>query len=271
MDTGPVISGNQENAQKSLQVIRDLLADLPAILNGLEASDFLPAPCLDANSLIKIESGSGEEEEESEGNEEEKEVEEEGDGEEENEVEENEEEEEEDEEEEGNFNISAPINTDMIDDIICPENTKFRINPLARIIAPSDIQRYNPDASQPSSDEEEEEVVFVVHVAYGNETFESVLRQTVMVPRAYIPAALNLMELMNKHQLARQSTNKSVSEKKRKRTGTENSCHSVWSETSHLTPYQLKGMFPKMKGNELLFFTKVLLMFEAAGALTRCP
>ena len=343
MDAGPVISGNKENAQKSLQVIRDLLADLPAILKGLDASDFLPAPCLDASHKVKEEEmeveidrmrngevasarevdndevqknskngnlkqkrQSGVEQKKEEGDEEEERgVEEQGDEEEEGDIEEDdegeedrdddEEEEEEEEEEEGNHNISPPIHAASFSLTIFPDdsiaNPRYRINPLARIIAPSDTQRYNTDAGQSSSsdkvkkneekvEEEEEDKVFVVHVAYGNETFESVLRQTVIVPHGLIPATLGLMALMNKHQLNRQAINKEVDsahldkavEKKRKRADTEISSDIPWSETSHIRLSQLTRSLPSISSKlTQTSASQVLQAFEAAGALTHIP
>jgi hypothetical protein len=53
------------------------------------------------------------------------------------------------------------------------------------------------EGSQLENDSE----VFIVHSSYGNETFESVLRQVIIVKKSMCPAAYRIIELFNAHQV----------------------------------------------------------------------
>ena len=236
-----VVSGKRKNADAALGIMQNILGSVPAILKNMKPSDFLPLPCLRLKSrkvvngnrdkIVAADSGQSEEEsnldhtadnrkrrlvEEVEGEEEEE------DEEEEDEVEEEEDEEEEEEEEEGDeelsYNSLEPI---LYHNILPTSNHKdclYRMNPLVRIISSQDISKYGgTDKSKVSTkagqslkgndlnrSDDEEMQVYIVHSGFGNDTYESILRQAVVVPRRLVKIADRLVLMFSNFQIDRQ-------------------------------------------------------------------
>ena len=180
--------------------MKALMESIPLILRNMEASDFLPLPCLrvvnetvdqETNNDAKVE----EEEEEGDDNEDDNDDEE---GEE-------DEEEEEEEEDEPNHNTLKPIFY-CLHSISTPSpnnplTLSFRLNPLVRIISSDDLGKFTNCVKNKLDSANQ---VYVVHSSFGNETFESVLRQAVVFPYTMVDHVEALLEVFKEYQLERQ-------------------------------------------------------------------
>lgn len=185
---------------------------VPTLLEQMKPSDFLPLPCLrlqdqdenkeatssscSSRSVVEKEGGSDEDDEEDE--------------------EEVEEEEDEDEEEESDNSLNpiiaenVPMHPALHKDVInsIAANVPFRINPLVTIISSGDLSKFRNDQSNKNKlngkygkDEgDNDSEVFIVHSSYGNETFESVLRQVVIVKKSMCSVAHRILEMFNANQ-----------------------------------------------------------------------
>jgi hypothetical protein len=258
-----------------------MMAAVPALLKQMRATDFLPAPCLNGSSAA-VEKDSDDEG----GMDDDKNVDsealnlklmkkwknDESEGEEDNGEEE---EVEEEEEEEENHNALEPI---CAEDMEVPANqhldfdTTYRVNPLVKVVTSTDIRCFERGSSV-SKDALSSSEAFIVHSGFGNETFESVLRQVVIVPEIMVPAAKVLMNIIAEHQVARQRFFGSIEvarmrgpELKRKRGEPANDTPS-WDSVEALSVGSLwrkcsdKSVDTKIPG-------QLVQAFVAAGALT---
>jgi hypothetical protein len=267
--------------------MESMMAAVPALLLNMRATDFLPAPCLNGNSAAVDEdsddegerdehagskradqprhnghSGDGEEKEKDEEEEEE-------------EDEEEEEVEEEEEEEEGNPNALEPIFAEKIKvpiDLSAQFDKMYRLNPLVKIVTSTDIRCFERGSSiSISKDALRSSEAFIVHSGFGNETFESVLRQVVIVPESMASAAKVLMGIIAEHQVQRQQYFLSLENKgsigsiKRKRDEPAGSIG--WGSKGIVTVNSIKST-ESGKHLDINILLQLMHAFVAAGVLT---
>jgi hypothetical protein len=280
-----------DGAAKSLGVMKSMMAAVPAILNNMRATDFLPAPCLNGNGAAvdedlddedgsderavstKAEQRAARHNGKSGKDEENEEV---VDEEEEEDEEEEDEEEEEEEEEEENHNALEPILAEKMKvpiDLSAQFDKMYRINPLVKVITSTDIRCFERGSSASiPKDAQSSSEAFVVHSGFGNETFESVLRQVVIVPNSMASAAKVLMGIIAEHQVQRQQffisleENRSNRSTKRKR-GEPVECSFSWGGSSFVTVNHIKGTESGRSLDVSILF-QLMQAFVAAGVLT---
>ena len=273
----------------------------------MESEDFLPRPCLLRN-YTEGNDGKGNDKEEGisknrstlsnknvkikndkDGNESDAHE----DDDEEEEEEDEEEEEGEEEEEDKNPNSLEPINYSSSLFDIEEEFCQYRINPLVKIISSEHLSKFrrgtksntknvgngkNEKNEKNSDDKDSENVVYVVHSSFGNETFESVLRQVVLIPCKISNAANALLELLKIHQKNRQriyAENSRIMDLALKGYDLNDFSEEAsdsWDSTGHITVKLLRNSIPTSSyfptNKEL---TRLFHVFTLAGVFTKIP
>jgi hypothetical protein len=177
---------------------------------------------------------------------------------------------EEDEEEESDNSLNpiiaenVPIHPSLHKDVINPiaANVSFRINPLVTIISSGDLSKFRNDQSNKSklngkngTDEgDNNSEVFIVHSSYGNETFESVLRQVVIVKKSMCSVAHRIIENFN----ANQGWRLRATEKDSK-----DSCINKWHKSALIRATDISNILKEEVSDAI----QLLSAFTAAGAL----
>ena len=148
---------------------------------------------------------------------------------------------------------------------------RYRINPLVKVITSTDIKQFqrgarSSDKNDTGSDSDAQ--AYIVHASYGNETFESVLRQVIIVPQAMHVPAMLLVSAIALHQKARQRTYEYHSQRSTKKRGLDHDFReNEWHSTSCVTVKSIA--FVSISAPESLQLTHQLLeAFVLAGALT---
>jgi hypothetical protein len=146
-------------------------------------------------------------------------------------------------------------------------DSKFRINPLVTVISSGDLSKFRNDQSNKNKmkgsqlEIKNDSEVFIVHSSYGNETFESVLRQVIVVKKSMCPGAYRIIELFNKHQSWRQK----ATAKDSKEDDTDR-----WHKCAFMTGIDICNSYSKSKEGYMTLdsdSSQLLSAFAAAGAL----
>lgn len=157
----------------------------------------------------------------------------------------------------------------------------FRLNPLVKIITSSDIKQFQRGASKEEwididrnsrerkRDQPTNSMAYIVHAGYGNETYDSVLRQVIIISDLLRSSADLLLEVFTKHQEARLALFTSDNQKatKKRDRNHEAIVDQQWQSTGQLTIRSIA----KRSVNEsydLQDMGKVFEAFFVAGALT---
>lgn len=158
----------------------------------------------------------------------------------------------------------------------------FRLNPLAKIITSSDIKQFQRGASKEKIfieidrnfeghkwDKPTNSMAYIVHAGYGNETYDSVLRQVIIIPLSLRSSADLLLEVFTKHQEVRLAAFTSDNQKATKKRDRDHEAivDQQWQSTGHLTirSIALRSVNEKY---DLQDMGKVFEAFFVAGALT---
>ena len=278
---GSVLSGTSQNAEESSRVMEDIIAAVPRLLERMRSSDFLPVPCLNVTAPLdeKETSSSGAGCIDSKPSIEKT-------GEEETSFDEPDEDEDDDDDDDNdndddtNPNTPDPIYAENIPKVVVHDmnlDQRYRINPLVKIITSTDIKQFQRGASSSDKnhkDSDSDSQAYIVHAGYGNETFESVLRQVVIVPKAMELSAVLLASAITLHQKARQRTYEFEGQRSTKKRGRDHEVSdNEWHSTCCVTVKSIACITKKSKGlvstpDPLQLTRQLLDAFVLAGALT---
>ena len=107
-----------------------------------------------------------------------------------------------------------------------------------------------------------------MHAGYGNETFESVLRQVIIVPQAMNLPAVLLVSAITLHQKARQRIHEFDSQRSTKKRGHDHEIReNEWHSTSCVTVKSI-AFISRSAPDSLQLTHQLLEAFVLAGALT---
>ena len=160
----------------------------------------------------------------------------------------------------------------------------FRLNPLVKIITSADIKQFQRNAPEekwivpivpdrnsrlPKWEQPSNSMAYIVHAGYGNETYDSVLRQVIIIPDLLRSSADLLLEAFTKHQEARLAVFTSDNQKATKKRDRD---HEVivdqqWESTGQLTIRSIAKHGVNWN-YDLQDMGKVFEAFFVAGALT---
>jgi hypothetical protein len=270
---GSVLSGSTKNVTESMRVMDDMLTAVPLLLQKLRSSDILPAPCLkEFHHVVK------EEEEELRDR-----------------LELNKEEDEEDEGlasecwQEGDDKERHPNSPNVIyaeklgrrQGKSAHYDKLFRLNPLVKIITSADIKQFQRNAPEekwvdtikksqlPKWDQPTNSMAYIVHAGYGNETYDSVLRQVIIIPELLRSSAELLLEAFTEHQEARLAVFTSDNQKATKKRDRDHEIivDQQWQNTGQLTIRSIAKHGANWKF-DLQDMGQVFEAFFVAGALT---
>lgn len=142
---------------KSLKVMTSIIDELPNVIQGLKGDDFLPYSCFDKmevkNNNNEIENSNDSDNESNE-----------------------------DEDEDDNIEITIDAAEIDIDPIFLSNNTKLRLNPLAKILNSKDLSLLGWKYPLDIKTDDDKREIYIVHCSFGNETFESLTRKILLVP-----------------------------------------------------------------------------------------
>ena len=260
----PVLGGSSSNREQAKLVIKSLLDTLPILLQKLQADDFIPLPCsVNSNESDKAASDKDDA----------------------------------DEDDDSSlvnqsssfqsYNTSPAIYVQhqIVSDSITRKilnriDIRFRINPLALLINNDDLDRFMvcDKATTTVAGDDEEDVIYVCHFNYGNENFDSLLRQEVIIPSKYVHIAKVLGHLITNHQLSRKKyylRNEELCGRKRRHSGDDDKSYEdmddAWSKTECFSYIEFNTILKKdrnlMKHSDADVI-KLLLAFVNAGVLT---
>jgi hypothetical protein len=157
----------------------------------------------------------------------------------------------------------------------------FRINPLVKIITSADIKQFQRNAPKekwikidrksrlPKWDQPTNSMAYIVHAGYGNETYDSVLRQVIIIPEDLRSSAELLLQAFTKHQEARLAVFTSDNQKATKKRDRDHEIivDQQWQSTGQLTIRSIAPHSVNWK-YDLQDMGQVFEAFFVAGALT---
>ena len=138
----------------ALKIAQDILDSLPGLLKSHTASDFLPHPAIHGHSDAHIDTGVDSEEDDDDDDE---------------------------DEEDTNYKNVITIGETHLSGWD-EGDLEFRLNPLAELLSSHDLAQLGWTREESIPDEM---IVYIVHIGFGNESFESVSRTTILVPPKY--------------------------------------------------------------------------------------
>jgi hypothetical protein len=157
----------------------------------------------------------------------------------------------------------------------------FRLNPLVKIITSADIKQFQRNAPEekwiktdrnsrlPKWEQPSNSMAYIVHAGYGNETYDSVLRQVIIIPDLLRSSAELLLEAFRKHQEARLAVFTSDNQKATKKRDRDHEfiVDQQWQSTGQLTIRSIAKHGVNWK-YDLQDMGQVFEAFFVAGALT---